>query len=111
MSGKAMQGADPPAGPAYCEMSRTESEGQARPLFLLRRGALARPKRAAPGPPVRLPRKPLQARNLSTLWSLYPTTPAGNPQVNKMHIPAHCLQDTIPLQGNQDRIASIASMC
>jgi hypothetical protein len=44
-SGKAMQGADPPAGPAYCEMSRTESEGQARPLFLPWRGALARPKR------------------------------------------------------------------
>ena len=29
-----MQGADPPAGPAYCEMSRTESEGQERPLLL-----------------------------------------------------------------------------
>jgi len=43
-SGKAMQGADPPAGSAWCEKSRTESEGQARPLFLLSRGALARPK-------------------------------------------------------------------
>jgi len=40
-----MQGADPAAGPAYCEKSRTESEGQARPLFLPWREALARPKR------------------------------------------------------------------
>jgi hypothetical protein len=44
-----MQGADPPVGPAYCEMSRTESEGQARPLFLPSEGALAQPKRLAPG--------------------------------------------------------------
>ena len=43
-SGKAMQGADPAAGSAYCEKSRTESEGQARPLFLLWTEALAAPK-------------------------------------------------------------------
>jgi hypothetical protein len=30
-----MQRTDPTAGPAESEMSRTESEGQARPLFLL----------------------------------------------------------------------------
>jgi hypothetical protein len=30
-----MQRTDPPTGSAESEMSRTESEGQARPLFLL----------------------------------------------------------------------------
>jgi hypothetical protein len=33
-SGKAMQGTNPAAGSALSEKSRTESEGQARPLFL-----------------------------------------------------------------------------
>ena len=39
-----MQRTDPPAGSAESEKSRTESEGQARPLFLPRKGALPRPK-------------------------------------------------------------------
>jgi len=43
-SGKAMQGANPAAGSAECEKSRTESEGQARPLFLPGIEALAAPK-------------------------------------------------------------------
>ena len=45
-----MQRTDPPAGPAKSEKSRTESEGQARPLFLLARGALATPKKEVPEP-------------------------------------------------------------
>src|SRR5271165_2882818 len=44
MSGKAMQRTDSPGGSAESEKSRTESEGQARPLFLPRKGALPRPK-------------------------------------------------------------------
>jgi hypothetical protein len=52
-SEKAMQGADPAAGSAYSEKSRTESEGQARPLFLLLREALAQPKPGFPDPPHR----------------------------------------------------------
>jgi len=44
MSGKAMQAADSPAESVESEKSRTESEGQARPLFLLLGGALATPK-------------------------------------------------------------------
>src|SRR5215467_15377985 len=43
-SGKAMQGANPAPGSAECEKSRTESEGQARPLFLPGIEALAAPK-------------------------------------------------------------------
>jgi hypothetical protein len=39
-----MQAADPPAESVESEKSRTESEGQARPLFLLLREALATPK-------------------------------------------------------------------
>jgi hypothetical protein len=39
-----MQRTDPAAGSAESEKSRTESEGQARPLFLLHRGALPPPK-------------------------------------------------------------------
>jgi len=42
-----MQGASPPGGLA-CEKSRTESEGQARPLFLSWGEALAPPKRLEP---------------------------------------------------------------
>jgi hypothetical protein len=83
MSGKAMQRTDPPAGPAESEKSRTESEGQARPLFLLGGGALAQPKMPAPQPKLQVASKSLQTQVLIGILRLgcrapAPTRPGQN---------------------------------
>jgi len=89
-----MQGADPAAGSAESEKSRTESEGQARPLFLADRGALAQPKHALPANHEKADCKCLQTGMLFGDWPLRQEVPPSVCRGKKMQLPAHWPQHT-----------------
>jgi hypothetical protein len=99
-SGRAMRATDPPVGPAESEKSRTESEGQARPLFLLPRGALAQPKGLFLEPEIQCCCKLLRKCRLDDLSIFSRATCDRVARGKPMHIPAHWLQDTTSLEEN-----------